>query len=154
MAGESSFDVVSKVDRQEVDNALNQAAKEIAQRYDFKGVGASIAWSGETIVLVANSADRVRAVLDVPALAGQTVVPRLSLVVINGDDYVFVRKAADGLKEKRFERRKVTVAQENSDFVIIHNGLQAGEEVVTSGSLILAQLYEDLQMVNTGTPPL
>ena len=65
MASKSSFDVVSKVDRQEVDNALNQAAKEIAQRYDFKGVGASIAWSGETIVLVANSADRVLAVLDV-----------------------------------------------------------------------------------------
>src|SRR5450759_1018465 len=38
-----SFDVVSKVDRQEVDNALNQAAKEIATRYDFKGVGASVA---------------------------------------------------------------------------------------------------------------
>ncbi|GMA87898.1 hypothetical protein GCM10025868_31480 [Angustibacter aerolatus] len=39
---DSSFDVVSKVDRQEVDNALNQAAKEIAQRYDFKGVDASV----------------------------------------------------------------------------------------------------------------
>jgi len=66
MAGDSSFDVVSKVDRQEIDNALNQAAKEIAQRYDFKGVGASIAWSGDKqVVLVANSADRVRAVLDV-----------------------------------------------------------------------------------------
>jgi uncharacterized protein YajQ (UPF0234 family) len=65
MAGDSSFDIVSKVDRQEVDNALNQAAKEIAQRYDFKGVGASIAWSGQKIVLVANSAERVEAVLDV-----------------------------------------------------------------------------------------
>jgi uncharacterized protein YajQ (UPF0234 family) len=32
---DSSFDIVSKVDRQEVDNALNQAAKEVAQRYDF-----------------------------------------------------------------------------------------------------------------------
>ncbi|HCX85994.1 MAG TPA: YajQ family cyclic di-GMP-binding protein [Micrococcales bacterium] len=62
---DSSFDVVSKVDKQEVDNALNQAAKEIAQRYDFKGVGASIAWSGESIVLVANSPERVLAVLDV-----------------------------------------------------------------------------------------
>nr|NLD40452.1 YajQ family cyclic di-GMP-binding protein [Actinomycetales bacterium] len=62
---DSSFDVVSKVDRQEVDNALNQAAKEIAQRYDFKGVGASIEWSGDSILLKANSADRVRAVLDV-----------------------------------------------------------------------------------------
>ena len=65
MANDSSFDVVSKVDRQEVDNALNQAAKEVSQRYDFKNVGASIGWSGETIVLVANSAERVLAVLDV-----------------------------------------------------------------------------------------
>lgn len=65
MASESSFDVVSKVDRQEVDNALNQASKEIAQRYDFKNVGASIAWSGDAIVMTANSEERVKAVLDV-----------------------------------------------------------------------------------------
>lgn len=65
MAGESSFDIVSKVDRQEVDNALNQAAKEVAQRYDFKGTDASIAWSGERIIMRANSEDRVKAVLDV-----------------------------------------------------------------------------------------
>ena len=65
MASESSFDIVSKVDRQEVDNALNQAVKEVAQRYDFKNVGASIGWSGETIVMTANSEDRVKAVLDV-----------------------------------------------------------------------------------------
>lgn len=65
MASESSFDVVSKVDRQEVDNALNQAAKEIAQRYDFKNVGASIAWSGDRVVLVASSPERVKAALDV-----------------------------------------------------------------------------------------
>lgn len=62
---DSSFDIVSKVDRQEADNALNQARKEIEQRYDFKGVGASIAWSGEKIVILANSDERVRAVLDV-----------------------------------------------------------------------------------------
>ena len=61
----SSFDIVSKVDRQEVDNALNQTAKEVSQRYDFKGVGASIEWSGESVVIKANSADRVLAVLDV-----------------------------------------------------------------------------------------
>ncbi len=65
MAGDSSFDVVSKVDRQEVDNALNQAAKEISQRYDFKGVDASIAWTGDAILMRANSEDRVKAVLDV-----------------------------------------------------------------------------------------
>ncbi len=65
MAGDSSFDVVSKVDPQEVDNALNQAHKEIEQRYDFKGVGASIEMSGEAILMKANSPERVKAVLDV-----------------------------------------------------------------------------------------
>ncbi|GAA4806767.1 YajQ family cyclic di-GMP-binding protein [Tomitella cavernea] len=63
---DSSFDVVSKVDRQEVDNALNQAAKELANRYDFRGTGARIEWSGEeTIVLSAEAEERVKAALDV-----------------------------------------------------------------------------------------
>jgi len=57
---------VSKIDRQEVDNALNQAAKEIGTRFDFRGVGASIAWSGEHAVDIrANSEERAKAVLDV-----------------------------------------------------------------------------------------
>ena len=65
MASDSSFDVVSKVDSQEVANALHQAQKEIQQRYDFKGVGAEIDFSGEKILLRANSEERVKAVLDV-----------------------------------------------------------------------------------------
>ncbi len=65
MASDSSFDIVSKVDRQEVDNALNQAAKEVRQRFDFKNTDASIRWSGEAIELEANSEERVKAVLDV-----------------------------------------------------------------------------------------
>ncbi|MQA96244.1 MAG: YajQ family cyclic di-GMP-binding protein [Streptosporangiales bacterium] len=63
---DSSFDIVSKLDRQEVDNAVNQAAKEIAHRFDFKGTGAAIAWSGQQAVQVtANSEERVNAALDV-----------------------------------------------------------------------------------------
>lgn len=62
---DSSFDIVSRVDKQEADNAVNQAAKEIAQRYDFKGTGAEIDWSGESVVIKANSEERVRAILDV-----------------------------------------------------------------------------------------
>ncbi|HEY8482103.1 MAG TPA: YajQ family cyclic di-GMP-binding protein [Spirillospora sp.] len=62
---DSSFDIVSKVDRQEVDNALNQAAKEVANRFDFRGVDAGIKWSGETIEIQANSEERAKAVLDV-----------------------------------------------------------------------------------------
>lgn len=62
---DSSFDVVSKVDRQEVANAVNQAAKEIAQRYDFKNVGASVEFSGEVVKMAASSSERCKAVLDV-----------------------------------------------------------------------------------------
>ena len=66
MPSESSFDVVSKVDRQEVDNALNQAAKELGQRFDFRGTGASIAWQGDLgVELEASTEDRVLAALDV-----------------------------------------------------------------------------------------
>ena len=57
---------MSKLDRQEVDNALNQAGKEIGTRFDFRGVGASISWSGEQAVDIrANSEERALAVLDV-----------------------------------------------------------------------------------------
>lgn len=65
MAG-YSFDVVSKVDRQEVDNALNQTTKELRQRFDFRGTDADIAWAGElAVTLRANSEERVKAALDV-----------------------------------------------------------------------------------------
>jgi uncharacterized protein YajQ (UPF0234 family) len=66
MAGDSSFDIVSKVDRQEADNALNQTAREISQRFDFKNTGARITWQGEYAVEIsANAEERALAVLDV-----------------------------------------------------------------------------------------
>lgn len=65
MASESSFDIVSKVDRQEVDNAINQAAKEVHQRFDFKGTDSTIAWAGEAVDLESSTEERLKAVLDV-----------------------------------------------------------------------------------------
>ena len=62
---DSSFDIVSKVDTMEVQNALGQAQKEIQQRYDFKNVGASIDMSGEKVVMKASAEERVKAVLEV-----------------------------------------------------------------------------------------
>ncbi|EKF25058.1 hypothetical protein C731_0934 [Mycolicibacterium hassiacum DSM 44199] len=63
---DSSFDIVSKVDRQEVDNALNQAAKELATRFDFRGTDTSIAWQGDdTIVITSSTEDRAKAAVDV-----------------------------------------------------------------------------------------
>jgi uncharacterized protein YajQ (UPF0234 family) len=61
-----SFDVVSKVDRQEIDNAINQAAKELSTRFDFRGVNATIAWTGENAVaLQADTEERLKAALEV-----------------------------------------------------------------------------------------
>jgi cyclic-di-GMP-binding protein len=63
---DSSFDIVSKLDQQEIDNAINQAQREISQRYDFKNTGASIERSGEHgVEISANADDRASAVLDV-----------------------------------------------------------------------------------------
>src|SRR5699024_2592819 len=62
---DSSFDIVSKLDRQEVDNAVNQAVKEVGQRYDFRNTGASITLGGDELVMTAHAEERVLAVLDV-----------------------------------------------------------------------------------------
>ena len=65
MAGDSSFDVVSKYDAQELENAVNMTSKEIRNCYDFKGTDASIKHSGDVIELEASGEERVKAVLDV-----------------------------------------------------------------------------------------
>ena len=63
---DSSFDVVSKVDHQEVDNALNQAAKELATRFDFRGTETKIAWKGdEAIEITSSTEERAKAAIDV-----------------------------------------------------------------------------------------
>ena len=85
MPADSSFDIVSKLDRQEVDNALNQAGKEISTRFDFRNVGASIAWSGDHAVEIrANSEERARAVLDV--FKDKLVKRGVSLKVLDASD--------------------------------------------------------------------
>lgn len=65
MASDSSFDVVSKFDAQEVENAINMAAKEVGQRFDFKGTDSSIRKSGDFIEMESSGEERVKAVLDV-----------------------------------------------------------------------------------------
>ena len=97
---DSSFDIVSKIDRQEVDNALQQAAKEIGTRFDFRGVGASIAWSGQDVEIRANSEERATAVLDV--FKDKLVKRKVSLKVLDSGEPKLSGKEyrlAIGLKE-------------------------------------------------------
>jgi cyclic-di-GMP-binding protein len=60
-----SFDIVSKVDLQEVDNAINQTVKEIGQRYDFKGSKAEVTLEKETVKVLADDDFKLKAVIDI-----------------------------------------------------------------------------------------
>lgn len=60
-----SFDVVSKVDWSEVDNALNQAQREVAQRFDFKGTDTTLERTEEGIVVRSGTDERAKAAIDV-----------------------------------------------------------------------------------------
>jgi uncharacterized protein YajQ (UPF0234 family) len=82
---DSSFDIVSKVDHQEVDNALNQAAKEVSQRFDFKNTDTTIAWRGENGIEVTSSTqERCSAALDV--LKDKLVKRKVSLKALDADE--------------------------------------------------------------------
>ncbi|MDH4282172.1 MAG: YajQ family cyclic di-GMP-binding protein [Myxococcales bacterium] len=79
-----SFDVVSKTDQHEVENALNQASKEIAQRYDFKGTDTTIEQTDEGIVIRANSEGRLDAARDV--LESKMVRRQVSLKSLDAEE--------------------------------------------------------------------
>jgi cyclic-di-GMP-binding protein len=81
MAATSSFDITSPVDFQEVDNALNQARKEVAQRYDFKGAKADIILSAadKTLTLLADDEFKMNALWEIV----QTRLVRRSVPIKN-----------------------------------------------------------------------
>ncbi|AUI49774.1 YajQ family cyclic di-GMP-binding protein [Arthrobacter crystallopoietes] len=161
MASESSFDVVSKVDTQEVANALNQAQKEIAQRYDFKGVGAEVDFSGEKILMKANSEERVKAVLDV--LQSKLVKRGISLKSLDagepyasGKEYRIEASIKEGIAQDQAKKISKLIRDEGPKGVKAQ--IQGDELRVSSksrddlqsvmGMLKSADLDVDLQFIN------
>lgn len=161
MASDSSFDVVSKVDKQEVSNALNQAQKEVAQRYDFRGVGAEIDFSGEKILIKANSEERALAVLDV--FQSKLVKRRISLKSLDsgdpyasGKEYRIESSIKEGIAQDQAKKISKLIREEGPKSV--KATIQGDELRVTSKSrddlqevialLKGADLEVDLQFVN------
>ena len=144
MASESSFDVVSKIERQEVDNALNQAAKEVAQRYDFKGTGAAVQWSGEAIVITANSEERVEAVLDV--LKTKLVRRGVSLKVLDTGE-----ATASGKEFRQVSTLKEGLDSETAKKInkLVRDGAPKGVKSQVQGDelRVTAKSRDDLQAV-------
>jgi uncharacterized protein YajQ (UPF0234 family) len=81
MAQEFSFDIVSKTDMQEVANAIQQAQKELAQRFDFKGSKSSIELTPEEIVLVSDDEGKLRSVKDI--VEGKLIKRKVSLKALD-----------------------------------------------------------------------
>ncbi|TAM92257.1 MAG: YajQ family cyclic di-GMP-binding protein [Jatrophihabitans sp.] len=105
-----SFDVVSKIDHQEVDNALNQAAKEVAQRFDFRGTNASIVWAGELgVTIKADTEERAKAALEV--FKDKLVKRQISLKALDaaepkssGKQYVIAGTLRQGIDSDRAKK--------------------------------------------------
>ena len=96
MAQEFSFDVVSKTEMQEVANAIQQAQKELAQRFDFKGSKSSIDLTGEEIVLVSDDEGKLRSVKDI--VESKLVKRKVALKALA---YEKVEQAAGGTVRQR-----------------------------------------------------
>jgi uncharacterized protein YajQ (UPF0234 family) len=140
-----SFDVVSKIDRQEVDNALNQAAKEVSQRFDFRGTNASIEWSGETNVTIkADTDERARAALDV--FKEKLVKRQISLKALDaadpkpsGKQHVIAASLKQGIDSDRAKKIAKLIRDEGPKGVQAH--IQ-GDQLRVSG-----KKKDDLQAV-------
>ncbi|RRD35648.1 YajQ family cyclic di-GMP-binding protein [Leucobacter sp. OH2974_COT-288] len=134
---DSTFDVVSKIDRMEVENAVNQARKELEQRYDFKGVGAEIEVSGDKIMLKANSEERVLAALDV--LQSKFVKRGLSLKTLDtgepyasGKEYRIEAKLKEGIDQATAKKLGKIIREEGPKSV--KSQIQGNELRVSSKS--------------------
>lgn len=140
-----SFDVVSKIDRQEADNALNQAAKELSQRFDFRGTNASIAWAGELgITIKADTEERASAALEV--FKEKLIKRSISLKSLDADEpkasgkqYVISGSLKQGIESETAKKISKTIRDEGP------KGIQAqiqGDQLRVSG-----KKRDDLQTV-------
>ena len=123
---DSSFDIVSKIDQMELDNAFNQCNREIATRYDFKNTDTKIEKTGLKVLLESGTEERVKAALDVlkdklikrnvslkhldasePALSGKTY--RINCEFKEGISTENAKKIAKFLKEKGAKSLKTQI---------------------------------------------
>ncbi|MBI5326954.1 MAG: YajQ family cyclic di-GMP-binding protein [Deltaproteobacteria bacterium] len=140
-----SFDIVSKVDPQEVDNAVNQAIKEISQRFDFKGSKSEIKWEKkEEITVIGDSDNRLKSVIDL--LQGKFVKRGISLKSL---EYGKVEDASGGLKRqviKILQGIQKEKAKEIAE-VIKKSGIKVQAQIMDDQVRVTGKKIDDLQEV-------
>jgi hypothetical protein len=144
MAKDSSFDVASKIDLQEADNAIHQTQKEIAQRFDFKGSKASVVREGHAIVLHAEDEFKLRSVVEV--LEGKLVKRKVPL---KGLAYGKVEPAAGDTVRQRVDIQQGIPMEKAREVVKVIKslGLKVQAQIMEDQVRVSGRSKDDLQAV-------
>jgi hypothetical protein len=146
VASESSFDVVSRVDGQELDNALNQTRREIENRFDFKHSKTSIEFDGKKITLISDDELKMRNVVDM--LQGKAVRRGID---IKAFDFGAVEPAA-GSTVRQIVALRSGIPKEQSKALLAHIkslGLKVNAQFQDEQIRVSAKSKDDLQKVIT-----
>jgi uncharacterized protein YajQ (UPF0234 family) len=128
---DSSFDVVSSVDLQEVKNAIGQAMKEITTRFDLKGTGSNIELSGEEVVLTSNDEGKLKAVRDV--LEGRLVKRNVPLKALT---FGAIEKALGGTARQVISLQKGIPTEKAREIVKIIKGSKLKVQASIQGEMV------------------
>lgn len=146
MASEHSFDIVSKVDLQEVSNAIQQAMKEINHRFDFKGSKSNIELNKSTneIIIVSDDDFRLKSVIDI--LQGKLVKRKVALKALN---YGKVEAALSGTVKQIINLQQGIQADKAREIVksIKNTKLKVQPEIQKDQVRIKAKKIDNLQLV-------
>ncbi|TBL77798.1 YajQ family cyclic di-GMP-binding protein [Paenibacillus thalictri] len=144
MSSENSFDIVSKMDMQELDNAINQALKEIATRFDFKGSKSSITVEKDEVVLVSDDEFKLQNVIDIlHSKMAKRGIPLKNL------DYGKVEPAASTTVKQKM-KLKQGVDQDNAkkiNILIRDSKLKVKSQVQGDQIRVTGKSKDDLQQV-------
>lgn len=146
MSNENSFDIVSKLDLQEMNNAINQAEKEIATRFDFKGSKSSISLEKEELVVVSDDDFKLQNVLDI--LQSKMAKRGISLKNL---EYGKVEPAAGSTVRQRI-KLKQGVDQDNAkkiNVLIRDSKLKVKSQIQGDQIRVTGKSKDDLQQVMT-----
>ncbi|MDD2370902.1 MAG: YajQ family cyclic di-GMP-binding protein [Firmicutes bacterium] len=144
MAKDSSFDIVSEFDMQEMDNAINQTKKEIITRYDFKGSKAEVNLTKESITLSAENDSKINAMVDI--LQSKAIKRGLSLKIF---DYSKIETTA-GSMVKQTITLKQGISQDIAKKIIKEikeSKLKVQSQIQGDVVRVTAKNIDDLQTV-------
>jgi len=144
MAKECSFDIASKIDLQEVDNAINQAQREIAQRFDFKGSPISIEREGHALTLMAEDEFKLKQVVDI--LEGRLVKRQISLKALTRGK---VETAGGGRARQRIDLQQGIPIEKAREIVKLIKGakLKVQAQIQDDQVRVFGKDKDDLQAV-------